>query len=94
MGRIIILLFALAGTVHAAGTVYSAVLAGSGEDYASAVMFDSGGNTYVAGLTYSPDFPVTPEAFQTPRAASVIRMPSSPSSDRPETSSGQPISTA
>jgi len=43
-----------------AGTNFVAVFGGSGQDYASAVASDSSGNTYIAGLTYSPDFPVTP----------------------------------
>jgi uncharacterized protein (TIGR03437 family) len=47
------------------GRVFSAVLGGAGQDYAGAVTSDAAGNTYVAGLTYSPDFPVTPGAFQT-----------------------------
>jgi len=51
--------------VNAAGTVFSAVLGGSGEDYATAITSDVQGNTYVAGLAYSPDFPVTPGAYQT-----------------------------
>src|SRR5690348_14569475 len=50
---------------HAAGTVFSAVLGGSGEDYATALTSDAQGNTYVAGLAYSPDFPVTPGSYQT-----------------------------
>src|SRR5690242_3439899 len=50
---------------HAAGTVFSAMLGGSGEDYAPALTSDAQGNTYVAGLAYSPDFPVTPGAYQT-----------------------------
>jgi len=54
----------LAGTVHA-GTVFSAILGGSGQEYATSVASDAQGNVYVAGLTYSPDFPVTAGAFQT-----------------------------
>ena len=50
-------------TAHAAG--FSAILGGAGQDYAAAVATDSKGNRYVAGLTYSPDFPVTPGALQT-----------------------------
>jgi uncharacterized protein (TIGR03437 family) len=56
---------ALCTTMHAAGTKFAAVLGGSGQDYAAAVASDAAGNTYVAGLTYSPDFPVTAGAFQT-----------------------------
>jgi uncharacterized protein (TIGR03437 family) len=65
MKKIIVILCALAGTVHAAGTIFSTVLSGLGEDFASAVTSDAQGNTYVVGLTYSPDFPVTPGAYQT-----------------------------
>jgi uncharacterized protein (TIGR03437 family) len=50
---------------HAASANFGAVLGGSGQDYGSAVASDAAGNTYVAGLTYSPDFPVTAGAFQT-----------------------------
>src|ERR1700722_18053604 len=49
----------------AAAGGFLSVLGGSGQEYASAVTSDSAGNTYVAGLTYSSDFPVTPAAFQT-----------------------------
>jgi hypothetical protein len=44
---------------------FSAILGGIGQDYAAAVATDPQGNVYVAGLTYSPDFPVTPGALQT-----------------------------
>ena len=63
--QIPILLWLSAGLVHAAGPIYSAVLGGSGQDYATAVASDAQGNTYVVGLTYSSDFPVTPGAVQT-----------------------------
>jgi hypothetical protein len=53
------------GSAHAAGLV--SVLGGSGQDYAASVKTDGQGNTYVAGLTYSPDFQVTPSALQTQR---------------------------
>ena len=60
-----ILLCLFAGTVHAAGPVFAALLGGSGQDFATSVASDAQGNVYVAGLTYSPDFRVTPEAVQT-----------------------------
>jgi uncharacterized protein (TIGR03437 family) len=55
----------LAATAHAGAPVFATLLGGSGQDYALAVTSDAQGNTYVAGLTYSPDFPVTPGAMQT-----------------------------
>ena len=45
--------------------VYSTYLGGSTEDSASAVAIDSGGDAYVAGVSYSSNFPVTTGAFQT-----------------------------
>jgi len=60
-----ILFCALPSAVHAAGTILSTVLRGSGQDIALAATSDAQGNAYVAGLTYSADFPVTAGAFQT-----------------------------
>lgn len=48
---------------HAAG--FTATIGGLGQDYAAAVAGDAQGNTYVAGLTFSKDFPVTAGAVQT-----------------------------
>jgi hypothetical protein len=50
-----------------AGTalVFSTYLGGSGQDKGNAVALDSSGYAYVAGGTFSTDFPVTAGAFQT-----------------------------
>jgi hypothetical protein len=45
--------------------VYSTFLGGSNGDYANAIAVDGTGSAYVAGTTYSADFPTTPGAFQT-----------------------------
>jgi uncharacterized protein (TIGR03437 family) len=44
---------------HATEYVYVRYLGGSVNDYANAIVVDSAGNAYVAGVTTSPDFPVT-----------------------------------
>lgn len=44
--------------------VYSTYLGGTGGDAANAIALDASGAAYVAGMTASSDFPVTPGAFQ------------------------------
>src|ERR1035438_1193655 len=65
-GRCAPVIVAICATVaRAAGPGFSAGLGGRRQDYAASVASDAAGNPYVAGLTYSSDFPVTPGAFQT-----------------------------
>lgn len=45
--------------------VYSTLLGGADYDYGRGIALDAAGAAYVAGLTLSSDFPVTPGAFQT-----------------------------
>ena len=69
-------------TIAHAGTNFAAVFGGSGQDYAASVASDSAGNTYIAGLTYSPDLPVTPGAFQSTMGGNyTLANPSSIQSD-------------
>lgn len=49
---------------------YSTYLSGSQSEQGQAIAVDAAGQAYVAGYTGSDDFPVTPGAFQTTRAAS------------------------
>src|ERR1700676_2038618 len=63
--QIPILLTVFAAAVHAAGPVFTTLLGGSGQDFATAGASDAHGNVYVAGLTYSPDFRVTTGVLQT-----------------------------
>lgn len=52
------------------GLIYSTYLGGNSMDAAYGLTLDGSGNAYVAGYTYSTNFPVTPEAFQTKLACS------------------------
>jgi hypothetical protein len=47
-----------------AGLIYSTFLGGSGRDVGAAIAVDRFGSVYVAGETFSADFPVTSGAFQ------------------------------
>jgi uncharacterized protein (TIGR03437 family) len=65
MRELAIALLVLAGTVHAAGAVFTTLLGDSYQSYSIAVTSDPQGNTYVAGVTAARDFPVTSGAYQT-----------------------------
>ena len=53
--------------LNAAGTglAFSTYLGGGGTDSATAIAIDSSGNSYIAGNTYSTNFPTTAGAYQT-----------------------------
>jgi hypothetical protein len=44
--------------------VYSTYLGGSGNDYGNGIALDASGDAYLAGQTFSTNFPTTPGAFQ------------------------------
>ena len=45
--------------------VYSTYLGGTGNDYGNGIALDASGDAYIAGQTFSADFPTTPGAFKT-----------------------------
>ena len=51
---------------------FSTYLAGSVEDSGNAIAVDASGNVYVAGLTHSPDFPITSGAFKKTCGSSAV----------------------
>ena len=48
-----------------ADLIYSTFLGGISDEYGYGIAVDGNGQAYVTGITYSPDFPVTPGAFDT-----------------------------
>jgi hypothetical protein len=54
--------------------VYSTYLGGFAPDEGWGIAVDGAGNAYVTGLTSSPDFPVTPGAFQTAFGSGLSRV--------------------
>ena len=61
---------ALIACLNAAGTAWTMVsyLGGSSLDQAFALASDTSGNLYVAGTTYSEDFPITPGVLQSAKS--------------------------
>jgi hypothetical protein len=49
--------------------VYSTYLGGNSNDEALGIGLDSSGSAYVAGITYSSNFPTTPGAYETTYSA-------------------------
>jgi hypothetical protein len=47
------------------GLLYSTYLGGSGQDHGTCIAMDNAGAVYIAGLTYSTNFPLTLDTFQT-----------------------------
>jgi hypothetical protein len=58
---------AFVSRLNASGTalVYSSYLGGSDAEQGTGIAVDSSGNAYLTGITFSVDFPTSPDAFQT-----------------------------
>jgi protocatechuate 3,4-dioxygenase beta subunit len=58
---------AFVAKLNAGGTalLYSTFLGGGGQDSGTAIAIDNAGSLYVTGLTFSANFPLTQDAFQT-----------------------------
>jgi hypothetical protein len=52
-------------TADGSGLVYSTLLGGSDNEFPTVMSLDPGGTVTIAGMTYSSDFPVSPNAYQT-----------------------------
>jgi Beta-propeller repeat/Viral BACON domain/Putative binding domain, N-terminal len=52
--------------------IYATYLGGSATDTLSALAVDGAGNSYVAGVTQSTDFPTTPGAFSTSKGSGTV----------------------
>lgn len=63
--------FVAAFNAGSGALAYSGYLGGSGADVAQGVAYNSWGSAYVAGFTFSSDFPVTAGAYQTDTAGSI-----------------------
>lgn len=53
--------------IDASGTflIYSTFIGGSSADTGRSIVIDTAGNAYITGITFSSDYPVTTDAFQT-----------------------------
>ncbi len=57
--------FAAKLNADGSGLIYSTFLGGSGGDRGREIVLDAAGNAYIAGITGSPEFPVTGGAYST-----------------------------
>jgi hypothetical protein len=73
----LIVCFAISASASSPSVSFTTFLAGSNEDQAKAVAMDSAGNTYVAGFTYSSNFPLvlaSISSFQAPCDAFLTKL--------------------
>jgi hypothetical protein len=54
---VVLLFFSSFVSFSFAGLIYSSYLGGSADDYGHGIALDGSGNTYIAGITYSTNFP-------------------------------------
>ncbi len=63
--------FALKLNATGTGLIYSTLLGGSTTSQATSLVLEPSGSIYLVGITASPDFPTTPDAFQSTLAGGI-----------------------